>query len=133
MAIGCFTVAPLAVRFGKRPIWLGCMTVFFVCLIWAAASQSYASLLVARLLASWAGKWLYAMDFLVTPLRRLLMLIYLHRGYKRATESCHAQRPLLLTRKGNPKWSDGNGAQFRKSYRPHCMWLPDLVRRMAVV
>lgn len=63
MAMGCFTVAPLAVRFGKRPVWLGCMTVFFVCHIWAAASQSYASLLVARLLASWAGKRLHAIQF----------------------------------------------------------------------
>jgi predicted MFS family arabinose efflux permease len=55
MAMGCFTIVPLSVRFGKRPIWLGCMTGFFVCHIWAAASKSYASLLVARLLASWFG------------------------------------------------------------------------------
>lgn len=48
-------IAPLAVKLGKRPIWLGCMTGFFICHIWAACSKNYASLLVARLLASWFG------------------------------------------------------------------------------
>ncbi|KAJ9604691.1 hypothetical protein H2200_010805 [Cladophialophora chaetospira] len=55
MAMGCFTIAPFSVRYGKRPVWLCCMTGFFVCHTWAAASKSYASLLVARLLASWFG------------------------------------------------------------------------------
>lgn len=53
--LGCFTIAPLAARIGKRPLWLFCATLFLVCEIWAAASKSYASLLVARFLASFSA------------------------------------------------------------------------------
>jgi len=56
MGMGCYTITPLATLLGKRPIWLGCMTVNLVCNIWAASAHSYPSLLVARFLASWAGK-----------------------------------------------------------------------------
>jgi predicted MFS family arabinose efflux permease len=55
-AMGCFVVAPLASKYGKRPVWLGCIVVFFICNVWAAVSRSYVSLLLARLFASMAGK-----------------------------------------------------------------------------
>ena len=52
---GCFTLAPLIDRVGRRPVWLGCSIWYFVCNIWAAKAQSYSSLLVARFLASWTA------------------------------------------------------------------------------
>ncbi|KAH8816701.1 major facilitator superfamily domain-containing protein [Xylogone sp. PMI_703] len=54
-AMGCFSVAPLASKFGKRSVWLACMLVFFICNVWSAVAKSFASLLVARLLATWAA------------------------------------------------------------------------------
>lgn len=54
--MGCYTIAPLAIRYGKRPLWIGCALIFFVCNIWAAVAKSYTSLLLARFFASWAGK-----------------------------------------------------------------------------
>lgn len=55
MVLGVLTVAPLARKYGKRPVWLGGAVVFFACNVWAAASQSYTSLLLARFFAIWAG------------------------------------------------------------------------------
>lgn len=55
-ALGCFLIAPLASRYSKRPLWVGCSMIFFICNIWAALSPSYPSLLVARIFAAWACK-----------------------------------------------------------------------------
>lgn len=55
MILGCFTVAPFASKFGKRPVFLVSASVFFACNIWAASSKSYISLLLARLFAIWSG------------------------------------------------------------------------------
>jgi predicted MFS family arabinose efflux permease len=54
--MGCFLCAPLASKFGKRPVWLACSVIFFVCNIWAAVAKNFASLLCARIFATWAGK-----------------------------------------------------------------------------
>lgn len=56
MALGVFTIAPLALKFGKRVVWLSCSIAFFACNLWAAASPTYTSLLLARFFAIWAGK-----------------------------------------------------------------------------
>jgi predicted MFS family arabinose efflux permease len=65
--MGCFTIAPLAKKIGKRPIWLSTVIVFFFCNIWASCARSYPSLLVARLLATWAGSsWIHS--YLLTVL-----------------------------------------------------------------
>ncbi|KFZ23584.1 hypothetical protein V502_01948 [Pseudogymnoascus sp. VKM F-4520 (FW-2644)] len=55
MILGCFTVAPFASKFGKRPVFLVSASVFFACNIWAASSKSYMSLLLARLFAIWSA------------------------------------------------------------------------------
>ncbi|KIW67166.1 hypothetical protein, variant [Phialophora macrospora] len=54
-ALGCFFIAPLASRYGKRPLWVVSSTLFFICNIWAAASPNYSSLLVGRIFAAWAS------------------------------------------------------------------------------
>jgi MFS family permease len=55
-ALGCFFIAPLASRYGKRPLWVVCSTLFFICNICAAVSPNYSSLLVGRIFAAWACK-----------------------------------------------------------------------------
>lgn len=52
--MGVFTLAPLASKYGKRPVWLSISLVFFVCNIWASVAKSYPSLLLARLFAAYA-------------------------------------------------------------------------------
>lgn len=57
---GCYVVGPFAVKFGKRPVWLGITLVFLVCNIWASVAKSYVSLLLARLFASMASKYTFS-------------------------------------------------------------------------
>jgi predicted MFS family arabinose efflux permease len=63
MGIGVFTIAPLALYLGKRPLWIGCIGVSVICNIWAALSPSYASLLAARFLAAVAGTCPFSMNY----------------------------------------------------------------------
>ncbi|KAK5043067.1 hypothetical protein LTR13_000838 [Exophiala sideris] len=53
--MGCYTIAPISTRYGKRPVWLLISLAFFLCNIWAAVAKSYTSLLLARFFASWAA------------------------------------------------------------------------------
>ncbi|EXJ70650.1 uncharacterized protein A1O5_05640 [Cladophialophora psammophila CBS 110553] len=53
--IGCYTLALLTDRFGRRPIWLFAALWVFLCSIWGAVSDSYTSLLLSRFFASWAA------------------------------------------------------------------------------
>jgi predicted MFS family arabinose efflux permease len=54
--IGCFALAPLANTVGRRPIWLGCITIFLLGNIWCATAKSYVSLMLARILTASAGE-----------------------------------------------------------------------------
>jgi MFS family permease len=49
LGIGCVIASPTALIFGKRPVYLAGVILFLVASIWAAASQSYPSLVVARI------------------------------------------------------------------------------------
>ncbi|EPS41589.1 hypothetical protein H072_4516 [Dactylellina haptotyla CBS 200.50] len=48
LAIGAVVVSPFAILYGKRPLYLAGAIIFCAASIWAAASPSYASLVVAR-------------------------------------------------------------------------------------
>lgn len=50
LGIGCVISSPTALIYGKRPVYLAGTAIFLASSIWAAASQSYTSLLVARIL-----------------------------------------------------------------------------------
>ena len=54
--MGCYTIAPFATKYGKRPVWLIIALLFFVCNLWASVAKSYVSLLLARFFASWASE-----------------------------------------------------------------------------
>lgn len=92
--MGCYSVAPFATRYGKRPLWLICGLFFLVCNIWAAVAQSFPSLLLARFFASWA-----CMSNNALPLFFLCDKISNVRGvisrYQRAFECRNSARHLL--------------------------------------
>lgn len=44
---------PLAVKYGRRTVYTCSFLVFGLCCIWAAKATSYASLITARIIASW--------------------------------------------------------------------------------
>ncbi|KAF3931268.1 hypothetical protein ABW19_dt0210414 [Dactylella cylindrospora] len=50
LAIGVVIVSPFAILYGKRPLFLAGSVVFLATSIWSAASPSYASLVVARII-----------------------------------------------------------------------------------
>jgi MFS family permease len=49
LGIGCVISSPTALIFGKRPVYLAGVVLFLASSIWAAASKSYPSLVVARI------------------------------------------------------------------------------------
>ncbi|KAF8470032.1 major facilitator superfamily domain-containing protein [Kalaharituber pfeilii] len=49
LGIGVLISSPLAILYGKRPVYLVGVILFFASSIWAAASQNYVSLLIARI------------------------------------------------------------------------------------
>lgn len=49
LGIGCVISSPTALIFGKRPVYLAGVVLFLAASVWAAASKSYASLVVARI------------------------------------------------------------------------------------
>ncbi|KAF3929066.1 hypothetical protein ABW20_dc0104665 [Dactylellina cionopaga] len=49
LAIGAVIVSPFAIIYGKRPLYLAGAVLFCAASVWAAASPSYASLVVARI------------------------------------------------------------------------------------
>lgn len=44
---------PLAVKYGRRPVYTSSFLVFGLCCIWSARATSYSSLLGSRVIASW--------------------------------------------------------------------------------
>ncbi|KAK6338599.1 hypothetical protein TWF696_009411 [Orbilia brochopaga] len=50
LALGAVIVSPFAIIYGKRPLYLAGAVLFCAASIWSAASPSYASLVVARLI-----------------------------------------------------------------------------------
>ncbi|KAK6528425.1 hypothetical protein TWF281_009666 [Arthrobotrys megalospora] len=49
LAIGAVIVSPFAIIYGKRPLYLAGAVIFCAASVWSAASPSYASLVVARI------------------------------------------------------------------------------------
>ncbi|KAH8925315.1 MFS general substrate transporter [Atractiella rhizophila] len=49
VGLGCIIASPTAILFGKRPVYLFGVVLFCASSVWAAASQSYVSLLLARI------------------------------------------------------------------------------------
>lgn len=49
LGFGSLFASPLAILYGKRPVYLGGALLFLVASVWCAASQSYVSLVVARI------------------------------------------------------------------------------------
>lgn len=49
LGIGCVLCSPTAIMFGKRPVYLGGVVLFAAASIWSAASPSYISLVIARI------------------------------------------------------------------------------------
>jgi len=49
MGIGCVIASPTAIIFGKRPVYLAGVVIFFFSSIWCAASPNYVSLVLARI------------------------------------------------------------------------------------
>lgn len=49
LGIGCVVLTPLAVMYGKRCVYLFGVILFLVTSVWAGQSQSYGSLLIARI------------------------------------------------------------------------------------
>lgn len=49
MGIGALISSPTAIIFGKRPVYLLGVVIFLFSAIWCAASQSYGSLVAARI------------------------------------------------------------------------------------
>ncbi|KAI5846008.1 putative MFS transporter [Tricharina praecox] len=50
LGVGCVISSPTALIFGKRPVYLGGVVLFLAASVWSAASQSYSSLLIARII-----------------------------------------------------------------------------------
>ncbi|ORY08773.1 major facilitator superfamily domain-containing protein [Clohesyomyces aquaticus] len=50
MGVGGALVTPTAILYGKRPVYLACCILLIATSVWCAASQSYGSLLVARIM-----------------------------------------------------------------------------------
>ncbi len=50
LGIGVVITSPTALIFGKRPVYLVGVIVFFASSIWAATSESYGSLVAARII-----------------------------------------------------------------------------------
>ncbi|KAF8424282.1 major facilitator superfamily domain-containing protein [Tirmania nivea] len=50
LGIGCLISSPLALLYGKRPVYLGGIILFLGASIWCAASPQYHSLLIARII-----------------------------------------------------------------------------------
>ncbi|TFK46315.1 putative cycloheximide resistance protein [Heliocybe sulcata] len=65
LALGCFMMlqAPIAVKYGRRPVFLISMLLLFTCSIWSAVSQGLPSFLVSRV---FQGFGMAAYESLVT-------------------------------------------------------------------
>ena len=40
---------PLVAKYGRRPVYVLCYSLFFLCVVWAALAKTYAPELVARM------------------------------------------------------------------------------------
>jgi len=49
LGVGSIVASPTAILFGKRPVYLAGIILFIISSVWCAASPSYASLVVARI------------------------------------------------------------------------------------
>jgi MFS family permease len=74
IGIGQFIWTPVAIKYGRRPVYLICLSLLTVCNIWAACSRSYGSMLGARLLTGIAA----GAPELVAPLT-LTDIFFLHQ------------------------------------------------------
>lgn len=48
LGLGCVLCSPTAIMFGKRPVYLVGVVLFIASSVWAAASPTYASLVISR-------------------------------------------------------------------------------------
>ncbi|KAL2417987.1 hypothetical protein ABEF95_002438 [Exophiala dermatitidis] len=84
IGIGQFIWTPVAIKYGRRPVYIICFTLLTVCNIWAACAKSYGSMLAARLLTGIAA----GAPELVAPLT-LTDVFFLHqRGRVMAIYNC---------------------------------------------
>lgn len=74
IGIGQFIWTPVAIKYGRRPVYIICFTLLTVCCIWSGFAKSFGSELAARLLLGIAA----GAPELVAPLT-LTDIFFLHQ------------------------------------------------------
>jgi len=102
LAVGAFTIAPLADRFGRRPLMLGAIATLAVTMILSGLATSVTQLLVLRLIAGLGlGTLVVCLNTTVAEFssdeKRNVSMAFLHVGFSLGSMSASAFTVVALT------------------------------------